>query len=115
MFNTLITKGCKKSANKYSKLNIIDEKISLTEHSNILNEYKDELKFLSLKRKNPESLDNSQIFKEASTRESDIVICVDNRTDEQNYEEKEQYIILNNNKTKKIKKTIWIIKMMNVI
>ena len=97
--NRKTKKGCKKSANKYSKLNIIDEKISLTEHSNILNEYKDELKFLSLKRKNPESLDNSQIFKEASTRESDIVICVDNRTDEQNYEEKEFKINNNENQS----------------
>ena len=30
--NRKTKKGCKKSANKYSKLNIIDEKISLTEH-----------------------------------------------------------------------------------
>ena len=78
-----------KKSIEFPKFNIIDEKISLTEHSNILNEYQEELKFLALKRKNPDSLENSQIFKEVSTRDSDIIICVDNNIEDQNSEEKE--------------------------
>ena len=60
----------------------IDEKISNTEHSNILNEYQDELKFLMLNKKCEESIDNSQTLKDASTRDSDIIICVESNCPE---------------------------------
>ena len=60
----------------------IDEKISNTELSNILNEYQDELKFLMLNKKCEESIDNSQTLKDASTRDSDIIICVESNCPE---------------------------------
>ena len=41
-------------AKKYFNPNNIDEKISSTEHLNILNEYKDEIKGLLLNKKNSE-------------------------------------------------------------
>ena len=67
-------------AKKYFHPNNIDEKISSTEHLNILNEYKDEIKGLLLNKKNSESSDNSQIIKDTSTRDSDIVICVESNS-----------------------------------
>ena len=66
----------------YSTPNKIDEKISNTEHLNILNEYQDELKFALSNQKNYESSDNSQTLKDNSTRDSDIVICVDSKIPE---------------------------------
>ena len=67
-------------AKKYFHPNNIDEKISSTEHLNILNEYKDEIKGLLLNKKNTESSDNSQSIKDTSTRDSDIVICVESNS-----------------------------------
>ena len=67
-------------AKKYFNPNNIDEKISSTEHLNILNEYKDEIKGLLLNKKNTESSDNSQSIKDTSTRDSDIVICVESNS-----------------------------------
>ena len=62
----------------------IEEKISSTEHLNILNEYQEELKYLSLNKKNTDSPENSQILKDSSTRDTDIVICVESNSPETN-------------------------------
>ena len=67
-------KGAKNYSNyykycKYSKGVNKEEKISLTEHSIILNEYQEELKFLGLKREN-----------EINNTNDNIVICVKNKT-----------------------------------
>ena len=72
----------KESSKKYFSPKFIEEKISSTEHLNILNEYQEELKFLSLNKKNGESSDNSQILKDNSTRDTDIVICVESNSSE---------------------------------
>ena len=61
-----------------------EEKISSTEHLNILNEYQEELKYLSLNKKNTDSPENSQILKDSSTRDTDIVICVESNSPETN-------------------------------
>lgn len=75
--------------------NNVDEIISNTEHFNILKEYQEELKFLSLDKKNLESSDNSQTLKDSSTRDSDIVICVESNfpESEEKYEENEHFEI----------------------
>ena len=65
----------RKTPIKYSCTNNIDERISFTEHLNILNEYQDELKYVTQNQKGSE-LDNSQSMKDSSTRDTDIVICV---------------------------------------
>ena len=49
---------------------------------NILNDYQDELKFLMLNKKNEESTDNFQTLKDSSTRDTDIVICVESNCPE---------------------------------
>ena len=66
----------RKTPMKYSCTNNIDERISFTEHLNILNEYQDELKYVTQNQKGSE-LDNSQSMKDSSTRDTDIVICVE--------------------------------------
>ena len=66
----------RKTPIKYSCTNNIDERISFTEHLNILNEYQDELKYVTQNQKGSE-LDNSQSMKDSSTRDTDIVICVE--------------------------------------
>ena len=97
----------KKTPFMYSAPNKMDEKISNTEHLNILNEYQDELKFALFNQKNTELLDNSQTLKDNSTRDSDIVICVDSKIPElktENYENDELKIFklhnYNNNENK---------------
>ena len=72
------------TAKKCFSPKFIEEKISSTEHLNILNEYQDELKYLSLNKKNSESPENSQIIKDSSTRDTDIVICVESNSQETN-------------------------------
>ena len=72
----------KKTPFKYPSPIIMDERISITEHLNILNEYQDELKYISLNQKNSESIDNTQSLKDSSTRDSDIVICVESKSPE---------------------------------
>ena len=72
------------TAKKCFSPKFIEEKISSTEHLNILNEYQDELKYLSLNKKNSESPENSQIIKDSSTRDTDIVICVESNSQEPN-------------------------------
>ena len=66
----------RKTPIKYSCTNNIDERISFTEHLNILNEYQDELKYVTQNQKGSE-LDNSQSMKDSSTRDTDILICVE--------------------------------------
>jgi len=100
----------KETSNKYFSPKFIEEKISSTEHLNILNEYQDELKFLSINKKNSESSDNSQISKDSSTRDSDIVICVDSNSqettekinDNENFEIKKFKLQNNNSNDNKI-------------
>lgn len=53
-----------------------EEPISLTEHSNILNEYGEELKFLSMKRKNINPKENLYTFKECQNNNSNINISL---------------------------------------
>ena len=86
----------RETKNKCVSPKFIDEKISSTEHLNILNDYQDELKFLMLNKKNEESTDNFQTLKDSSTRDTDIVICVESNCpettekidDNENYENK---------------------------
>ena len=86
----------RETKNKCVSPKFIDEKISCTEHLNILNDYQDELKFLMLNKKNEESTDNFQTLKDSSTRDTDIVICVESNCpettekidDNENYENK---------------------------
>ena len=82
-----------------------DDKISLTEHNNILNEYEEELKFLNIKRKAAENID-----KEKQNNNSSIIICVNNNKKdnnsnifEDNYSYNEKKSFNNNNKNEKIK------------
>ena len=87
-------KGAKNYSNyykycKYSKGVNKEEKISLTEHSIILNEYQEELKFLGLKREN-----------EINNTNDNIVICVKNKTSHKQKFRKG----LSKSKGKKIKK-----------
>ena len=72
----------RKTPMKYSCTNNIDERISFTEHLNILNEYQDELKYVTQNQKGSE-LDNSQSMKDSSTRDTDIVICVESHSPNQ--------------------------------
>ena len=72
----------RKTPIKYSCTNNIDERISFTEHLNILNEYQDELKYVTQNQKGSE-LDNSQSMKDSSTRDTDIVICVESHSPNQ--------------------------------
>ena len=63
---------------KYSRLTNDyknEDRVSLTEHSNILNEYQEELKFLSMKRKSiiPNTIKDNQ------NNNSNIIICVNNK------------------------------------
>ena len=63
---------------KYSRLSNNyknEESVSLTEHSNILNEYQEELKFLSMKRK--KFIPN--ISKENTNNNLNVIICVNNK------------------------------------
>ena len=86
----------RETKNKCVSPKFIDEKISSTEHLNILNDYQDEFKFLMLNKKNEESTDNFQTLKDSSTRDTDIVICVESNCpettekidDNENYENK---------------------------
>lgn len=55
------------------------ERISLTEHSIILNEYEKELNFLSQKRSNSNENDAFSLIKEESTNKSNIIICVNDK------------------------------------
>ena len=66
---------------KYSKISndVNEERISLTEHFNILNEYGEELKFLSMKRKNFIPNDNIYHFKENPNNNPSIIICVNDK------------------------------------
>ena len=73
----------KKTPIKYSCTNNIDERISYTEHLNILNEYQEEIKYITQSQKNSELESSSQSSKESSTRDSDIVICVDSNSPNQ--------------------------------
>lgn len=81
------------AAKKVFNSSNIDEKISCTEHLNILDEYREELKFLCLNKKNSESTDNSPTIKENSTRDTDIVICVESNSPEsiEKYDESENF------------------------
>ena len=75
-----------------------DDKISLTEHNNILNEYEEELKFLNLKRKNSENCEKEQ------KKNSNTIICSNNNNNNKKEKKlcnKKEYI--NNNKNEKIK------------
>ena len=56
-----------------------EERISLTEHSNILSEYEQELNFLGMKRKNINFLDNNNISKDNTDNNSSSIICLDNK------------------------------------
>ena len=56
-----------------------EERISLTEHSNILCEYEKELNFLCMKRKNINILDNNTISNENSDNYKNLIICPDNK------------------------------------
>ena len=63
---------------KYSRLSNDyknEDCVSLTEHSNILNEYQDELKFLSMKRKNiiPNTVKDNQ------NKNLNVIICLNNK------------------------------------
>jgi hypothetical protein len=87
----------RKTPIKYSCANNIDERISYTEHLNILNEYQEEIKYITQNQKNSD-LDNTQSVKESSTRDSDIIICVDSSSPNQ---EKSDYS--ENNEFKKFK------------
>ena len=62
-----------------SKDNMEEERISLTEHSNILNEYEQELHFLGMKRKNINVLNNNNLFNENSDNHSNNIICLNNK------------------------------------
>ena len=66
---------------KYSNIpnDVNEERISLTEHFNILNEYGEELKFLSMKRKNFIPNDNIYHFKENPNNNPSIIICVNDK------------------------------------
>ena len=70
----------RKTPIKYSCANNIDERISYTEHLNILNEYQEEIKYITQNQKNSELESSSQSLKESSTRDSDIIICVDSNS-----------------------------------
>ena len=56
-----------------------EERISLTEHSNILSEYEQELNFLGMKRKNINFLDNNNISKDNTDNNLSTIICLDNK------------------------------------
>ena len=99
----------KKTPFKYPSPIIMDERISITEHLNILNEYQDELKYISLNQKNSESIDNTQSLKDSSTRDSDIVICVESKSPEteknddfENYDLKKFKLQNNHNNENKV-------------
>ena len=75
-----------------------DDKISLTEHNNILNEYEEELKFLNLKRNKSENCEKEQ------KKNSNNIICSNNNNNNKKEKKlcnKKKYI--NNNKNEKIK------------
>lgn len=107
----------KKTPFIYSASHKMDEKISNTEHLNILNEYQDELKFALFNQKNTESLDNSQTLKDNSTRDSDIIICVDSKIPElktENYENDELKIFkLQNNNNNENKEKVYNLLNLN--
>ena len=56
-----------------------EERISLTEHSNILSEYEKELNFLCMKRKNINVIDNNTISNENSDNYKSVILCPDNK------------------------------------
>ena len=90
------------------------DRISLTEHSNILNEYQEELKFLSMKRK--KFIPN--IFKEnTNNNNSNVIICANNKNpDKINYKNNKiisEYNINNKKKDKNYKKCN-VIKMSQI-
>ena len=61
---------------KYVNEDNNEERISFTEHKNILNEYKEEMEFLRAKRKNPVSFDKCINYN--IEKPNNIIICVDN-------------------------------------
>ena len=77
-----VKKNYSKNNNYFKKTsfsdNNIEERISLTEHTNILNEYEEELKFLGNKRKNGKIFENLN-NKENPNNNSNIIICLDNK------------------------------------
>lgn len=84
----------KKTPIKYSCANNIDERISYTEHLNILNEYQEEIKYITQNQKSSELESSSQSIKESSTRDTDIIICVDSNTpnQEKGYDNENNYL-----------------------
>ena len=88
----------KKTPIKYSSCANINERISYTEHLNILNEYQEEIKYITQSQKNSELESSSQSLKESSTRDSDIIICVDSNSPNQEKSDDSE-----NNELKKFK------------
>ena len=88
----------RKTPIKYSSCANINERISYTEHLNILNEYQEEIKYITQSQKNSELESSSQSLKESSTRDSDIIICVDSNSPNQ-----EKSDDIENNEFKKFK------------
>ena len=82
-------KGSLKNYKSYYNNDNDEEKISLIEHQNILNEYKNELKFLNMKRKNEDSYENiNNNTNGKPNNNQNIVICVDNKELNQNGNQK---------------------------
>ena len=91
----------RKINNKYNKkflknYNINnDEQMSLIEHQNILNEYKEEMNFLNMKRKKADTQENFDNNNEMPKDKSNIIICVNNNessknSDKENFNGKEK-------------------------
>ena len=82
-------KGSLKNYKSYYNNDNDEEKISLIEHQNILNEYKNELKFLNMKRKKEDSYENiNNNTNGKPNNNQNIVICVDNKELNQNCNKK---------------------------
>ena len=69
----------------------------------------EEYKYISLNQKNSESIDNTQSLKDSSTRDSDIVICVESKSPEteknddfENYDLKKFKLQNNHNNENKV-------------
>ena len=102
---------------KYSRLTNDyknEDRVSLTEHSNILNEYQEELKFLSMKRKSiiPNTIKDNQ------NNNSNIIICVNNKKSDKkrgkNDSKKSKGQKINNKKNDKNEDVIKISQLYNL-